>query len=114
MKRGRRIYVLCRGRQRGQAEGVEITDVSLLTELVMGQKGVFQQKVWGAQGLSVSGPGPWRWVLFGTVLWQRRWKGPFRMKLGGRVGVVRRPKETLGHLYLNGPAKRSCGEEAEF
>lgn len=70
---------------RGQAEGVEITDVTLLTELVMGQKGglgVFQQKVWGAQGLSVSGPGPWRWVLFGTVLWQRHWKGPFRMKHG--------------------------------
>lgn len=59
---------------RGQAEGVEITDVSLLTELVMGQKGVpgvFQQKVSGAQGLSVSGPGPWKWVLFGIMLWQR-------------------------------------------
>ena len=55
---------------RGQAEGVEITDVTLLTELVMGQKG-------GTWGLSAKSLGCsrlecfWSWSMEVGAVWNR-------------------------------------------
>lgn len=73
--------------------GVEITDVSSLTELVMGPgggPGGFQPKVLGCSGLEHS----LTWsievgavgMVFGTVPWQSHCKGPYSMKLGAEGG----------------------------
>lgn len=75
----------------GRAGEVEIKDVSLLTELVMGPgwgPGVFQQEVLGCSRLECClswsiEVGATR-VLFGTVLGQSHCNGPYRMKLGAR------------------------------